>query len=35
MTKAELLGRMSSMELTEWMALYRLENKEMKARQGR
>jgi len=28
MTVAELLDRMSSAELTEWAALYRLENEE-------
>lgn len=29
MTKAELLQRISSEELTEWIALYRIEAKEM------
>lgn len=35
MTKGELLTRMSSYELTEWMALYSMEAKEREAARNR
>ncbi|CAG6392779.1 hypothetical protein [Actinacidiphila cocklensis] len=31
MTRAEMLARISSAELTEWMALYRIEDEERQA----